>query len=140
MAFAESTGEPLFLELLDQADAVSEPASYRFEQAVRRRFEKLERFPEGLLPIGDSISHYNPAYGQGMSAAFRQAIALRRILEQQIARGESIDGLWRKFLPEAYQETRTPWLFAARADFRDPRCTGDFPVEEHELGDGRTMN
>lgn len=133
MAYAESTGEPLFLELLAQADAVSEPAAYRFEQSVRRRFEKLEHFPEGLLPIGDSICHYNPVYGQGMSAACRQATALRRILEQRIARGERLDGLWRSFLPEAYQETRTPWLFAALADFRDPRCTGDLPVEEDEF-------
>ncbi len=132
IAFAESTGEPLFRELLAQADAVSEPASYRFEQSVRRRFEQLEHFPDGLLPIGDSISHFNPLYGQGMSAACRQAMALRRNLEQC---GDRLDGLWRAFLPAAYQETRAPWLFAALADFRDPRCTGDFPAEEGELID-----
>jgi 2-polyprenyl-6-methoxyphenol hydroxylase-like FAD-dependent oxidoreductase len=131
MAYAESTGEPLFRELLAQADAVSEPASYRFEQSVRRRFEQLERFPDGLLPIGDAVCHYNPLYGQGMSAACRQAMVLRRILEQRA--GEGLDGLWRAFLPAAYQETRAPWLFAALADFRDPRCTGDFPAEEGEL-------
>ena len=133
MRYAESTGEPLFRELLAQADAVSEPASYRFERSVRRRFEQLERFPERLLPIGDAICHYNPLYGQGMSAACRQAMALRRTFEQRAVRGEGLDGLWRGFLPEAYQETRAPWLFAALADFRDPRCTGDFPAEEGEL-------
>jgi len=85
------------------------------------------------LPIGDAVCHYNPLYGQGMSAACRQAIALRRSLEQRAATGEALDGLWRAFLPEAYQETRAPWLFAALADFTDPRCTGDFPVEEGEL-------
>jgi len=130
MAFAESTGEPLFRQLLAQADAVSEPASYRFERSGRRRFEQLERFPEGLLPLGDAICHYNPLYGQGMSAACRQAMALRRNLEQC---GDGLDGLWRAFLPAAYQETRAPWLFAALADFRDPRCTGDFPAEEGEF-------
>jgi hypothetical protein len=109
---------------------VSEPASYRFEQSVRRRFELLERFPEGLLPLGDAICHYNPLYGQGMSAACRQALALRRNLEQC---GDDLDGLWRAFLPAAYEETRAPWLFASLADFRDPRCTGDFPAEEGEL-------
>lgn len=133
MAYAESTGEPLFRDLLAQADAISEPASYRFEQSVRRRFEQLERFPEGLLPIGDAVCHYNPLYGQGMSAACRQAMALRRIVEQRAACGEGLDGLWREFLPAAYQETRAPWLFAALADFRDSRCTGDFPAEEGEL-------
>jgi hypothetical protein len=133
MTYAESTGEPLFRELLGQADAVSEPASYRFAQGVRQRFEQLDRFPERLLPIGDLICHYNPLYGQGMSAACRQAIGLRRILDQRAARAEGLDGLWRDFLPEAYQETRAPWLFGALADFRHPSCTGDFPNEEGEL-------
>jgi 2-polyprenyl-6-methoxyphenol hydroxylase-like FAD-dependent oxidoreductase len=133
MAYAESTGEPLFRELLAQADAVSEPAAYRFEQGVRRRFELLERFPEGLLAVGDSVCHYNPAYGQGMSAACRQAMALGRILAQRVASGDGVDGLWRAFFPEAYQETRAPWVFAALADFRHPSCTGDYPAEESEL-------
>lgn len=83
LAYAESTGEPLFSELLAQADAVAEPAAYRFEQSVRRRFEQLQRFPEGLLPIGDAVCHYNPLYGQGMSAACRQVMALRRSLERR---------------------------------------------------------
>jgi 2-polyprenyl-6-methoxyphenol hydroxylase-like FAD-dependent oxidoreductase len=131
--YARSIGEPLFSDLLAQADAVTEPASYRFEQSVRRRFEQLQRFPEGLLPIGDAICHYNPLYGQGMSAACRQAMVLRRSLQECAARGTGLDALWREFLPAAYQEARAPWLFAALADFRHPRCTGDFPAEEGEL-------
>jgi len=133
LQYANSIGEPFFTELLAQADAVTDPGSYRFEQSVRRRFEQLQRFPEGLLPIGDAICHYNPLYGQGMSAACRQAMALRRCLQQRVASGAGLAALWRDFLPEAYQETRAPWLFAALADFRDPRCKGDFPTEESEL-------
>jgi flavin-dependent dehydrogenase len=97
---------------------------------VRRHFEQLSRFPEGLLPIGDSICHYNPLYGQGMSAACRQAMALQRTLHRAAAGGDGLEGLWRSFLPEAYQEIRAPWLFATLADFSNPKCTGDFPSEE----------
>lgn len=132
MSFARSLGAPVFDDLLARADAVSEPATYRFRQSVRRRFERLERFPEGLLPIGDTICHYNPLYGQGMTAACRQARALRRILNERAQRADALHGLWRDFLPEAYRETRAPWLFAATSDFADPRCTGDFPDEERE--------
>jgi 2-polyprenyl-6-methoxyphenol hydroxylase-like FAD-dependent oxidoreductase len=133
LEYARSTGEPLFTKLLAQADPIGEPASYRFEKSVRRRFEQLQRFPEGLLPIGDAICHYNPIHGQGMSAACRQAMALRRCVGQRVERDAGLAALWRDFLPEAYQEARAPWLFAALADLKDPRCKGDFPTEEGEL-------
>ena len=113
-------------DIVAQSKPVGAPAQYRFPKGIRRRFDQLDQFPEGLLPIGDSICHYNPVYGQGMSAASRQAIALGRALNG----AEDLAGLWRNFFPEAYQETRAPWLFASLADFGHPDCSGDFPSEE----------
>jgi 2-polyprenyl-6-methoxyphenol hydroxylase-like FAD-dependent oxidoreductase len=131
--FCESLGNPFFSDLLAQADPISEPAAYRFGQSARRRFELLERFPEGLMPIGDAVCHTTPVYGQGMSAACRQAMALQQVLAQRAATGAGLDGLWRDLLPALYRETRAAWLFAARMDFFDPRCRGDFPTEEAEV-------
>jgi len=133
MSYARSLDEPFFSDLLAQADAIAEPASYRFQRSIRRRFELLERFPEGLLPIGDAVCHYNPLYGQGMTAACRQARALQRILRERADRPEGLREIFRDYLPEAYRETRAPWLFAAKSDFADPRCNGNFPSEEGEL-------
>ena len=67
-----------------------------------------------------------------MTAACRQAMALRGTLAAAKQDGDS-DGLWRSFFPDAYQETRAPWLFAAQADFNDTKCTGDFPEEEQHM-------
>jgi len=129
--FAKSLSEGPLHELICEAEPATEPSHYRFKRSVRRRFEQLDAFPEGVLPIGDAICHYNPGYGQGMSAACGQAMALQQALDEAAARG-NLDGLWRSFLPKAYEQTRAPWLFAAEADFLDPRCTGDFPEEERE--------
>jgi 2-polyprenyl-6-methoxyphenol hydroxylase-like FAD-dependent oxidoreductase len=131
LRFLETLHHPRLYQLVCQAELVGDPAHYRLPRSLRRRFDKLEAFPEGLLPIGDSICHYNPAYGHGMAAACRQAKALQKALSQAVEHG--LPSLWRSFFPEAFQETRAPWLFAALGDFRDSRCTGDFPREEMHL-------
>jgi hypothetical protein len=50
-----------------EQDAVLVGPIYRFGLpcGIRRRFEKLEGFPGGLLPIGDVICRFKPAFGQG---------------------------------------------------------------------------
>jgi 2-polyprenyl-6-methoxyphenol hydroxylase-like FAD-dependent oxidoreductase len=98
---------------------------------VRRHFERLERYPDGLVPVGDAVCHFNPVYGQGMSSAACQAQALGAVLERRRGSGD-LSGLALEFFPEAYEVTRTPWALAAAADYQDARTTGDFPVEELE--------
>jgi flavin-dependent dehydrogenase len=133
LEYAETLIDPTFRDLLAQAEPVGEPAHFRFPKGIRRRFDKLENFPDGLLPIGDSFCHFNPAYGQGMTSACRQAMGLRRVLQDTITSGEGLEGIWRNLFPISYQETRAPWLFACLADFMHPKCTGDFPEEEMEI-------
>jgi flavin-dependent dehydrogenase len=128
--FGRTLSWPIWDELVSTAEPVSEPAPFRFPRSVRRHFERLDRFPDGLVPLGDAVCHYNPVYGQGMSAAACQARALGEVLKNRADLNGDLEGLATEFFPHAYEVTRTPWAMAAAADFLDPRTTGDFPVEE----------
>jgi 2-polyprenyl-6-methoxyphenol hydroxylase-like FAD-dependent oxidoreductase len=92
----------------------------------------MKAFPDGLLPFGDAILHFNPIYGQGMSSACRQALGLHGLLKTRQVTGRGLAGLAPEFFPIAHEETRAAWLFAAMSDFAAPETTGEFPHEEAE--------
>jgi 2-polyprenyl-6-methoxyphenol hydroxylase-like FAD-dependent oxidoreductase len=128
--FGRTLAWPIWDELVDTAKPLAEPAPFRFPRSARRHFERLDRFPEGLLLLGDAVCHFNPLYGQGMSAAACQALALEQVLQRRAEASQDLTGLAMEFFPEAYEVTRTPWALAAAADFSDARTNGDFPAEE----------
>eukprot|EP00439_Symbiodinium_sp_Y106_P088687 s1_g1223.t1 len=129
-AHIDTLQDPKISDLLQSADLVSGPRQYLFPRSLRRRYDQLTQFPEGLLPIGDAICHINPGYSQGMSLALRQVAALGDALKKRRNGNLSLDGLWKDFLPQAHEQTRAPWIFAALQDFSKDGTTGDFPDEE----------
>jgi 2-polyprenyl-6-methoxyphenol hydroxylase-like FAD-dependent oxidoreductase len=104
-------------------EPVSPIATHRFPTGVRRRYERLSRFPERLIVMGDAIASYNPTYGQGMSSAAMQATDLRRTL------GETgLEKLAQRFFRRAARSIDIPWSVAVGGDFRFPGTQGRKPI------------
>ncbi|WP_231984462.1 NAD(P)/FAD-dependent oxidoreductase [Mycobacterium sp. E342] len=77
-----------FSAALAQAEPLGEPAFHAFPASRWRRYDKLDRFPAGIIPFGDAVASFNPTFGQGMTMTSLQAGHLRRALsspDEQLA-------------------------------------------------------
>ena len=83
LAFAKSLHTPKLYHLIKDAERIANITSYRFPTSVQRHYERLTKFPEGFLVLGDAISSFNPIYGQGMSSAALQVQALQHLLKNE---------------------------------------------------------
>jgi len=105
------------------AEPLSEPVTFQFPASVRRHYEQLERFPDRLLVLGDAVCSFNPVYGQGMTVAAMEAIALR----DQLRKSRVPDP--REFFRELGTIINTPWEISTSGDLDFPGVTGDRPLK-----------
>ena len=63
-----------------QGEPVGDAAFHKYPASRWRRYDKLDRFPDGILPLGDAVASFNPTYGQGMTMTSLQARRLRELL------------------------------------------------------------
>ena len=119
VAFAAGLPAPDIFEVISDAEPLGEVLPARYPASVRRRYERLDRFPEGYLVVGDAVCGFNPIYGQGMSVAALEALTLRECL-----RAGPAAGLARRFFAKAARIVDIPWGIAVGAYLRFPGIHG----------------
>jgi 2-polyprenyl-6-methoxyphenol hydroxylase-like FAD-dependent oxidoreductase len=117
-AFAAQLASPEMHDVLRRAEPLGDAQTARYPASTRRRFDKMARFPTGFLPFGDAICSFNPIYGQGMTVAALEAVALEKCLRQ------GFDRLSTLFLKRAITITETPWRTAVNNDLKLPQTQG----------------
>ncbi|UPV76896.1 FAD-dependent monooxygenase (plasmid) [Halorussus limi] len=121
--FAASLLTPEVKHLLDgHRQITGNIEQYPFPTNRRYRYGDLDRFPDGLVVIGDAIASFNPIYGQGMSVAALEAL----VLHHTLAAGDC-ENLALRFFDQAEEVIDMAWMLAAGSDFAFPQTTGPKP-------------
>lgn len=108
---------PDVYEVLQDAVPQDEATTFHYPASVRRRYERLKRFPAGFLVLGDAACSFNPVYGQGMTVAALESLVLRDHLRTGIP-----DPL--RFFKDIAGVIDGPWEMSTSGDLGFPEVEG----------------
>jgi 2-polyprenyl-6-methoxyphenol hydroxylase-like FAD-dependent oxidoreductase len=107
-----------FANAIRQGTPIGEVAFHKYPTSRWRRYDEMNRFPDGVIPFGDAVVSFNPTFGQGMTMTAIQAGNLRTALE---SRDTNLAGV----LAKATAKTTWPvWTMTAIGDLALHNATG----------------
>jgi 2-polyprenyl-6-methoxyphenol hydroxylase-like FAD-dependent oxidoreductase len=102
-----------------KGEPIGDVAFHKYPTSRWRRYDKMDRFPSGIIPFGDAVVSFNPTFGQGMTMSSIQAGNLREVLESG---DPDIAGT----LAQATAKTTWPvWMMTAIGDLSLHNATGE---------------
>lgn len=118
LAFAEEFAPAHVVAAARAGEPLAPVVQHRMPSSQWRRYDKMKRFPDGLLVTGDAMCSFNPIYGQGMSVAAMDALALRKSLQ----RGAT--DLPRRYFRAAAMSIGVAWALSTGSDLAFPAVEG----------------
>ena len=118
LAFAQEYCPAHLIAAMRAAEPIGDVAHHHMPSSQWRRYDKMPRLPDGLLVCGDAICSFNPIYGQGMTVAALEAVALRACLRSGDA------DLPRRYFRAAAKSIGVAWQMVASLDLSYPGVTG----------------
>ena len=118
LSFAEEYTPAHVLAAVRAAEPLGEVIRHRMPSSQWRRYDKMRRFPKGLLVCGDAICSFDPIYGQGMTVSALDAVALRDCLVR------SRHDLARRYFRAAAKSIAVAWQMGAGSDLAFPEVQG----------------
>jgi 2-polyprenyl-6-methoxyphenol hydroxylase-like FAD-dependent oxidoreductase len=108
-----------FANAIRQGTPIGEVAFHKYPTSRWRRYDEMNRFPDGVIPFGDAVVSFNPTFGQGMTMTAIQAGNLRGSLN---SRDTNLAGV----LATATAKTTWPvWIMTAIGDLALHNATGE---------------
>ena len=124
LAFARAMRTPAIHEAIRNAEPLTPIVGFANTANRRRHYDKLRRWPERLVVVGDSACVFNPVYGQGMTVAAQTAVALDQRLSEHGLSHRSLDGFAAAMQRRVAKVGDAAWMIATGDDLRYPSTTG----------------
>ncbi|WP_018657692.1 FAD-dependent monooxygenase [Actinomadura flavalba] len=122
-AYARSLPVPDVHDIISEGEPIDDPVPFRHPTSVWRHYEDLDRFPEGLLVVGDAVCSPTPVYAQGMTIAAVEAITLRDHAH------EGADPRAAAFFTDIAKTVRAAWESSTTGDLGFAGVPGDRPLK-----------
>ena len=122
LQFAAGVAPDHIVAALHSGEPTGDVARHRIHSNRWRRYDKMRRLPSGLLAVGDAICSFNPIYGQGMTVAAMDALALRGCLR------DGGPDLPRRFFDTAAKGIGVAWQMAVGSDLALPEVKAPRPI------------
>lgn len=118
LPYARSLRDPLVAQLIGSAEPLTSVFVSHIGANRRLYPERLDRWPDGLLILGDSLAAFNPIHGHGMSAAARAA----SVLDERLGEGDLTPGRAHDVQRQISETVDDPWIMAASKDLEFVNC------------------
>jgi 2-polyprenyl-6-methoxyphenol hydroxylase-like FAD-dependent oxidoreductase len=126
--FARSLQGADFGAALKHAVPLTPAVTHKIPSSRWFHYERLRRWPEGLLAVGDAVCALNPIYGQGITVA---SLSMRLLTECLAAQARTspgrVDGLAPRFQRRLPEAIALSWLLSTTMDLKYPQATGKRP-------------
>ncbi|MFE1441531.1 NAD(P)/FAD-dependent oxidoreductase [Streptomyces sp. NPDC058739] len=126
----EELRHPLIADLVDRAEPLTDVSFTRTTVNRRQFYERMPRWPEGLVVLGDALAAFNPVYGHGLAAAAQSALILRDVTRRH---GWGAPGVARRVQRAAARPVGAAWDLAVGQDVFYPGATEQGPTRRERL-------
>ncbi len=126
--FAKQIGVVEVKEIIEKSKPVSSIFGYREIGSRKYLFDKMKKWPDNFIALGDSVCSFNPIYGQGITVAAMCAKILKSHLENNGKTNNPIEkGFSQSFQRKVAKANSFPWLLGTSEDLRWPSSEGPRP-------------
>lgn len=109
--------------IVEGSEPIGDASRRAFPAFSWRRYDQLQRLPEGYAVTGDAVCSFDPRFGQGMTVAITEAIELGRVLDRH-----GLDQVGKRLLAAGQPVVQDAWELSTGSDLGHPDVEGPRPL------------